>query len=488
MILWAAALGAFASVLLCVAGCTTQQGTPAGAVVGRAHEYDYSPSVIQVGHVQQFWWCGEGRNPADPSHDTDTILYESIDLDTGKKVGPEVVLAETPGAWDSAYTCNPQVVQGTFKNPVGDGGIYSYALYYEATAEVEGFNNSIGAAFSNDGIHWKKYPYPVIQTTYQRVYGPAQPVAFNSDGQQAIWIFYEDDEPPLATDSHVQAVSSDGVHFTTKGTLTTNGLNIPPTLASWGNMAYNLLDSHWYASFNLPTRSLATTGNTEERGSYGLQIYSIPGNDLLSGKTGWHQLKTIDTNLTGYETLFTAGFARDPYGNLYFNSDSKLQLFPSFANVRIPWDVSPASAALRADVTTWDIGKYTWSPDDSPLYELKRYKNSTAHQITTGWIDPDAGFILEKTLGLIYQYPQQGAITALYSCKGGEVDSFLSLDAACEGQRILGINGYMYTRPVASLALSPLYRCITGKDHFASSDPLCEGKKTEELLGYILSR
>lgn len=484
---YAATLVALVSAVFCLGGCSATVGTPSGAVVGRANQYDYSPSIIQVGRVQQFWWCGEGLNSAEPSHETDLILYESINLDTGEKVGPETVLDETPGAWDQAYTCNPQVVRGTFTNPLGDGATYTYAMYYEATAEVEGFNNSIGAAFSNDGIHWNKYPLPVIQTTYQHTYGPAQPAAYNSDGKQAVWVFYEDDEPPLEPDTHVQAVSLDGVHFTSIGTLTTNGLNIPPTLASWGNLAYNPADSYWYATYNLPTRSLASTGNAEERGSYGFQIYRIPRNDLLVGNTGWQLLKTFDTNLTGYETLFDAGFARDSSGNIYQDGSGNLQVFPSFANVRIPWNISPAGAATVADVTTWDIGQYTWSPKESLLYDLKRYKNSIAHDVTTGWIDPNGGFSLEKTLGQIYRSPQQGATVALYGCKGGEVDSFLSLDVACEGQRIIGIDGYMYAQPVAGLTLSPLYRCLNGTDHFASSDPQCEGSKTEELLGYMLS-
>lgn len=472
--------------LFALCGCSTADETPSGAVVGRANAYDYSPSIIQIGHVQQFWWCGEGLNPADPSHNTDVILYESINLDSGQKIGPQIVLAETPGAWDSAYTCNPQVVKGTFTNPLGDGFTYTYALYYEATAEVEGHDNSIGVAFSNDGVLWKKYPQPIIQTTYQHIYGPAQPAAYNSDGKQAVWVFYEDDEPPLAPDTHLQAVSTDGVHFTSIGALTTNGLSIPSNLASWGNLAYNPADHFWYASFNLPTRSLATTGNVEERGSYGFEVYRIPQNDLLVGKTGWQQLKTIDTNLTGYETLFDAGFDRDPYGNLYQEGSNTLRIFPSFANVRIAWNASPAGATTQADVTTWDIGVYSWSLDESPLYQLKRYKNSTAHEVTTGWVDPNGSFSLERTIGNVYQYPQMGATRALYGCKNGQVDSFLSLDVDCEGQRRIGINGYLYAHSVSGLALSPLYRCLAGNDHFASSDPLCEGSKTEQLLGYVL--
>ena len=69
-----------------------------------------------------------------------------------------------------------------------------------------------------------------------------------------------------------------------------------------------------------------------------------------------------------------------------------------------------------------------------------------------------------------------------------EEDYFVSLDIGCEGQRILGKNGYGYSQPVSGLKLVALYRCSTGQDHFVSKDPKCEGKTTDELLGYVVPR
>ena len=473
-------------VLLCTGGCGSGGvPTPAGAVVGRFGRYDYSPSVIQVGEVQQFWWCGQAQNPNVSSQNTDAILYESIDLTTGKRVSPQVVLAETPGAWDSAYTCNPKVVQGTFSNPLGDGATYTYAMYYVGTSDQENTNNNIGAAFSNDGIHWKKYLSPVIRSSSLAGYGPAQPVPFNADGKQSIWVFYEDDSPPLGPNHHTQAVSTDGVHFTDVGTLTTHGLNIPPSLASWGDMAYNPADGYWYAAFNLPPRSPRTTANMLESVALGIQLYRIPENDLLAGKVGWELLQTIDTNLTGYEVTFLAGLLRDPHGNLFSDGAGTVQMFPAFSNRQTSWNDSPAAAAAAASVSLWDIGHYTWSPADSSLSELKRFNNGTAHLVTTGPVDPQANFLLEKTLGRMYTRPQ-GTAVALYGCKAGTTDAFLSLDGGCEGERVIGINGFLCPQPVAGVLLTALYRCKTSHDHFASTDPGCEGSTTEQLLGYIL--
>jgi hypothetical protein len=471
--------------LLCLVGCGLPGGTPAGAVVGRAGRYDYTPSVIQTGHVQQFWWCGNAPNPAKSSQDTDTILYESIDLITGQQVGPLVALAETPGAWDAQYTCNPEVVQGKFSNPLGDGQTYTYALYYVGTDNVAGTANGIGVAFSDDGISWKKYPSPVIPTTNPNGYGTAQPVPYNSNGQQAITLFYEDDAPPLPPNHHWEAVSSDGVHFQTTGLLTTNGLNFVSNQLSWADMAYNTADGYWYALYNLVSRAPSTTGGLMEAGQYGFKLYRIPQNDLLAGKTGWQELKTFDTNLTGYESNFLPGFTRDGDGNVYQDGSGTMQIFPSFSNVKVAWNASPASAAEGAVPANWDIGQVSWSPTSAKLSALNRYWNGTSHLVTTGWID-NTVFTLDKTLGQVYAAPQAGATVALYNCKAGNTDSFASLDSACEGQYIIGLNGYIYGQPPAGVKVVPIYSCSAEVDDFVSNDPACEGSHTDGLLGYIL--
>jgi hypothetical protein len=241
--------------------CTCSFGTgcselfsnkPPGAFLGRGGLDDYSPTAMQIGNVKQFWWCGQAHNPNNQSQDTDTILYSSLDTLTNETSPPIVVLGETPGAWDSAYTCNPKVIGGLFNNPLGDGQTYSYALYYVATASPAGIANSIGVAFSNDGIHWKKYPQPVIQTTSQQYYGVGQPAVYNSDGRSGIWLFYEDLDGSL--NGHFETKSTDGIHFALQGEITTNGLQQDLLDVTWGDMAYDSDAGYWYAAFNMPRR------------------------------------------------------------------------------------------------------------------------------------------------------------------------------------------------------------------------------------------
>jgi hypothetical protein len=462
--------------------CLVLGGLGCGVDSERAHVYDYSPTVVQSGEVRQIWWCGLATNPTDKSQYNDAILYKSINLKTNKSVGPTTVLAETKGAWDSVYTCNPKVVKGTFINPLGDDRTYSYAMYYVATGNKSGNENNIGVAFSNDGIVWNKYPQPVIKAASPVGYGVAQPAIYNSNGKGAIWMFYEDDFP---FEHHVAATSTDGLHFVVQGTLTTAGLDPDTVLGSWGDMAYDYATDHWYAAFNRPGRDPSTTGGIIERGQLGIVLYRIPGSSIFSGATPWQELHTFDTNLTGSEENFIAGFVRDQFGNVNVGDYPTIQMYLSISNPSPDWNASPTDAANSAQPNRWDLGSVTWTPNH-PLMALKRYANSTTHEVTTGWVTPEGDFTMQMTLGHLYESPQQGATVPFYGCKRGSTDYFVSLDEGCEGARMLGKNGYGYAHSVAGLNLVPLFRCSTKTDHFVSTDAKCEGQTTDQLLGYAM--
>jgi hypothetical protein len=460
-----------------LAGCGVSLAPlPAGSVAGRAQLYDYSPSVIQSGDLQKIWWCGSGYNPADVTQYSDTIQYESINLATKARYGPLPVLAETQGAWDSDFTCNPKVIMGFFANPLGNGESFTYAMYYVALGSTA--NNFIGVAFSRDGLSWKKYPHPIISPETSDGYGVGQPAVYNTDQRGAIRMFYEDNCYGL---HHVEATSNDGVHFSILGTLTTHGLD--PDSQTWGDMAYDSQTGYWYAAFNTDLRDPSTTGGVLERGQYGIKLYRISDASLLTGATPWELVATVDTSLTGYESNFIPGFVRDMYGNLM--PGPAVQMLTSISDPPPPWNATPKAAGMSGSIANWKLSSFQWTPG-SPLTALNRYFNQTVHEVTTGWIDPNGGFSLQSTLGHLYQSPQQAATLPFYGCKNGSTDYFVSLDSACEGARILGINGYGYSAPVAGLNLTALYRCSTGHDHFVSADPKCESQSTQQLLGYVL--
>jgi hypothetical protein len=471
------------ALVVAAAGCGISFAPlPPGSVAGRAGIYDYSPSVIQTGNVVQIWWCGSDDDASDRTQISDSIQYQSINLANKSRQGPLPVLGETQFAWDGAYTCNPKVIGGSFANPLGNGKTYSYAMYYVATSSDQGINNDIGVAFSNDGVNWKKYPKPIIGPEIPGNYGVGQPAVYNTDHKSGIRMFYEDYSGSC---HHVEAISSDGVHFTTVGTLTTKGIDPNNPQPNWGDMAFDSTTNYWYAAFNLPTRNLSTTGDVQELGQYGVQLYRIPDSSLLSGATPWELLTNIDTSLTGYESNFIASFLRDSYGSLNVGSYPTLTLYTSASNPPPPWNATPALAGVAGNIAFWDIATAAWTPGQ-PLRAFNRYFNQTTYESTTGWIDPKGGFSLDSTLGHLYESPQQGATVPFYSCKSGSTDYFVSVDFSCGGARILGTAGYGYAKPVAGLKLVALYRCETGADDFVSQDADCGDKASGQFLGYAL--
>ncbi len=480
-------VAAFPGLLgLALIGCASFYTTDSSAFLGRHGVYNYSPSALQIGNLEQFWWCGQAKNPNNPAQFSDTIQYASLDLSTQRMTEPQTVLAETPGAWDSVFTCNPKVIGGSFVNPFGDGQSYSLALYYVATASSGGSANSIGVAFSTDGVNWRKYGQPVILSTTQTGYGVGQPAVYNSDQKAGIWIFYEDTRGGDIPTQHVEATSSDGIHFSVVGALTTNGIDPALTDFSWGDMAYDPATDYWYAAFNLPLRNPPTTGNITERGQAGVLLYRIPSASLLTGETPWERLKSFDTNLTGNESVFIAGFLRDQFGRLSVSSYPIIQLLTSISDPASPWNASPEVAAHSAEPTKWVIGTAQWKPD-SQLVALNRYFNSHTYQVTVGWIDPSGKFTLQSTLAHLYDYPQQGTDVTFYACKNGAQDYFISTEPSCNGQRFLGIDGYGYSAPRSGLSLVALYSCAAKTGHFVSQGPKCEGQGAAgQLLGYGL--
>jgi hypothetical protein len=177
---------------------------------------------------------------------------------------------------------------------------------------------------------------------------------------------------------------------------------------------------------------------------------------------------------------------RDFYGNLDVAYYPTIQMYTSISYPQPNWAATPAEAGTSANITSWILMPMEWVPDVGTSVPLNQYFNGNIHEATTGWVSTDGGFHLQKSLGHLYANPLHGATLPFYGCKKGGADYFVSLDIGCEGQRILGKNGYGYSQPVSGLNLKALYRCSTANDHFVSEDPKCEGKATDGLLGYVL--
>jgi hypothetical protein len=196
-------------------------------------------------------------------------------------------------------------------------------------------------------------------------------------------------------------------------------------------------------------------------------------------------LKTVDTNLTGYESNFLPSLLHDKYGNINIGSYPKLELFVSTAIPAPAWDASPESAGQSGSIFQWAIAVNAYDPT-AGLLSLQRYRNDKTFDVTSGWADP-VKFFPDTTLGHLYAAPRNGANQAFYSCKVDSLGYFVSLDPACEGQRILGVNGYGWAQKPAGTAAIALYSCTSSQyGRFLSKDPACEGNGTGKLLAYGL--
>ncbi len=180
----------------------------------------------------------------------------------------------------------------------------------------------------------------------------------------------------------------------------------------------------------------------------------------------------VDTNLTGLYLNLQPKLYRDVFGNVTFNLPNVYAYFAGGTN----------------PVSTWDLYGIGETPQPNTLAFQRYLKSATGdHWVTTGTI-AGAGYHFEKNLGYLYMTPQPGTVP-LFGCWYQAVDHFISPNSACEGQFVLGVNGWIYSSPPQGISTEALYRCErtnvpAGTDHFVSTDPNCEGFYTEMLLGY----
>ncbi|GAB2982312.1 M23 family metallopeptidase [Saccharothrix stipae] len=117
---------------------------------------------------------------------------------------------------------------------------------------------------------------------------------------------------------------------------------------------------------------------------------------------------------------------------------------------------------------------------------LSRYTGDDHVSLTWGARGNDR---LEQDLGLVSKVPVSGS-HAIYLCRVGSGDNFSSVDAACEGQLVVGLLGYVFDSPeAAGVPTVPVRRCVVrgSGEHFDSNDLGCEGHHSETLLGYALA-
>lgn len=147
-----------------------------------------------------------------------------------------------------------------------------------------------------------------------------------------------------------------------------------------------------------------------------------------------------------------------------------------------------------------DVHVYTGVLTDDQIRELSFAPKATreyAHGGLSRYVDHDSDHVTSNgpvPLGFHYEGPlgwfaPEGApgTRMLYSCLDG-TEEFTSMLETCEGRRLLGPLGLVYTTQPAGTPTLPLYRCHGDNgDHFDSLRSDCEGaanSQVEGLLGY----
>jgi hypothetical protein len=208
--------------------------------------------------------------------------------------------------------------------------------------------------------------------------------------------------------------------------------------------------------------------------------YLLPGD----GGAGTHAIyDCLNTGADRFLSLDPACEGRTVLGREGYAYDQPPTTVPTVAVYRCQWpghDHFASSAADCEGQNSEGLLGYLRSDGDA----LNLYGTGAGAQWATPGI-VTAGWQYERTLGFLLGSGGPG-LQALYGCRTGAGDFFLSLDGTCEGSPVLGRYGFLYSAAPTSEETVAVYRCLrNGTGHFASLDPACEGATTEQRLGYL---
>ncbi len=179
------------------------------------------------------------------------------------------------------------------------------------------------------------------------------------------------------------------------------------------------------------------------------------------------------TNLSGATSVTFNGATAN------IKSDSASQI-----TTQVPSNATTGNISVTTPTGT-ATSPFTVVPGPGDYGAFNRYSGPKGHYETAG--PQPSGYSFEFSLGelAMTQLPNTQPI---YSCSAG-TDEFSSLSSNCEGQTVIGTEGYVYSSQSAGPATVPLYRCrvtATPSTHFDSHDPNCEGQTTDGFLGYLV--
>jgi hypothetical protein len=128
---------------------------------GKGLYYTYAPSILQEGSTRFVFYCG--NRVSNVIHDN---VFLSVGIQRNGRYSyskPRVVLGPRPGTFYAFHTCEPSVIQGSYRYA---GVAYSLAMFFTAESTATNSTNQIGVAFANaPSGPWIVDPFPIVKTS-----------------------------------------------------------------------------------------------------------------------------------------------------------------------------------------------------------------------------------------------------------------------------------------------------------------------------------
>lgn len=291
---------------------------------GGESKYSYCPSVLkQADGTIHLFFCGNPQNLIM----VDNIFHIKINPD-GSKTSPKSVLQPgNPGSWDDHHTCDPSVVEGSFKwNNVS----YKYAMFF--LSNMHGvYYNEIGVAFSNslDADSWIKFPEQIIKKSWSgdgdqiignnmKSWGVGQPSVVSLDGKGKLLLTYT-----IGDIGGTRIVWSE----TDMSNMNAYTITAPQAIVNSGLLTIDKKSRDYTCNSEFainkeadkivmirPVQPHPTTYPAYLNSS--LEIVYMNLSDFLNQRGSWAPLYRITPEDTGYPRNHNAALLRDNFGNI----------------------------------------------------------------------------------------------------------------------------------------------------------------------------
>jgi hypothetical protein len=324
-------------------------GTWSGELLFSTPSWEYSPSaMIDLDGKTKVWRCANDGNGSD------VIKYR--EKSPGQKWTYDVVVLWRTASWEGRHICDPSVIRGHW---IFNGTSYSYAMYYTTDSQANPTNNnSIGVAFSKDGINWTKVNVgPVIYHDSSTGYGTGQQVAMSSNAGAGVHIAYTFVDSQGVPRYYFRS-STDGINFGHASAISTSGMTLNgiesisyknPAMAIASAQIEN--DNFYYLVNVCETHNDSPDGNLRWGTAKSLCAYKISASQLTFGV--WQK---VITPYPVKPVQVEPGFLTNIYGNIS----------SSLPNPTIYFACSGAG-----DPNTWEICYASGSTGNPPIFNAR---------------------------------------------------------------------------------------------------------------------